>query len=70
MRESAGGVFRKTLKVEDADLMEHETFEDIAAGTTRFIDACKARLGRSALGHLSFVRFQNRIARGPVEAAA
>ncbi|MFW5661589.1 MAG: IS3 family transposase, partial [Oceanicaulis sp.] len=31
--------FMKTLKVEDAYLMEYETFEDVAAGVPRFIDA-------------------------------
>jgi putative transposase len=33
----------KTLKVEDVYLMEYETFEDVAVGAPRFIDADKER---------------------------
>ena len=29
----------KTLKVEDVYLMEYETFDDVAAGVPRFIEA-------------------------------
>ena len=33
----------KTLKVEDAYVMEYETFEEVAAGLPRFIEAYNER---------------------------
>ena len=41
--------FMKTLKVEDAYLMEYETFEDVANGVPRFIEAYNTRRLHSAL---------------------
>ncbi|AUH65160.1 hypothetical protein CX676_14060 [Paracoccus zhejiangensis] len=42
--------FMKTLKVEDAYLMEYETYEEVAVGVPRFIEAYKSRRLYSALG--------------------
>lgn len=62
--------FMKTLKVEDAYLMEYETFDEVAAGVPRFIDAYNRRRLHSALGYVSPIEFENRNARAPVKAAA
>ena len=62
--------FMKTLKGEDACLMEHKTFEEVAAGVPRFINACNRRRLRSALGYLSPVQFEERNVRAPVKTTA
>lgn len=62
--------FMKTLKVEDVYLMEYETFDDVAEGVPRFIDAYNTRRLHSALGCLSPVTFEDHNARCPVKTVA
>lgn len=58
--------FMKLLRLEDAYLMECETFEDVADGVPRVIEACNTRRLHSALG----TQFENRHACKPVKTAA
>ena len=60
----------KTLKVEDVYLMEYETFEDVAAGVPRFIDAYNERRLHSAQDYLSPATIDARDARAPVKTSA
>ena len=62
--------FMKTLKVEDAYLMEYETFDEVAAGVPRFVEAYNHRRLHSALGYPSLIHFEDRNARDPVKTAA
>lgn len=62
--------FIKTLKVEDAYLMEYETFNDVAYGVPRFIEIYNTRRLHSAPGYLSPAQFEERIAPKPVKRAA
>jgi putative transposase len=62
--------FMKTLKVEDAYLMEYETFEEVAAGVPRFIKVYNRRRLHSALGCVSPIDFKDRNPRAPVKTAA
>nr|WP_268874229.1 integrase core domain-containing protein [Tranquillimonas rosea] len=61
--------FMKTLKVEDAYLMEYEDFEEVAVGVPRFIEAYNTRRPHSALGYLSPANYEDRHARAKVKTA-
>lgn len=57
-------------RIRGAVRSQHETFEDVAAGVPRFIEAYDERRLDPALGYLSPAQFEHRNARAPVETAA
>lgn len=58
------------LTLEGVYLMEYESYEDMAVGVPRFIEAYHERRLHSALGYLSPARFEDCNARARVKTAA